>query len=1146
MLFIGPEAGAADFVQLERRLQLKATRVTFTFADSGPSGAQSQPLFSELALTELGRALEKPYDVIVLARIRASDIPESHRQGLRSLAAKGTGVVFVAFGPEGVDASSPIFEGLERRDGSTEITRGIGTPLLTGWQEDLDAVHLYESERRRAVVIAYWAKAPSLHCLLPSAVSDVINAPTMLDNYFSLVARAIRWAARRDPALHIESIRNMTPAGPDEVDTPPQLPREFIQSMRDAALAPLLHPYELHLNRPAAKKYRVRVQVRYPHRDLHVSYGLDETIRRGDQSILLNILVGFGDCLLDFWLLDGDAVVDWYTEAVHRDGWPEMTDVAFSTLAIEANDRLEISVNVRSHYHRPRPSTVFVRATDSLGRIVAERSVLVSKEGGKTTVELRLVDLIAPYLKVEVFAADTTNGPLSPWLVEHSDYAFAHVLVRRNAPSGFRFVAEGSSAAEFDRRRKNRVLARHGVDALHTSESTEALGVPALDNLDVIPTLGSYSIQTWSSDSQLGSNLEYELREQAQRYRIFGPGLYLLGIKPLAPVDRSLDLNSEAFFQELPGFLAGTYPNIDALNRAWGSSFLDWEETAATALRGTSSISARMDLSSFADGMLLKIYGRARAAIRDVDERARVGVEIGSPGQENDAMDISMLARRTDFILVPPDRLAAAKVRSFRTDGATAMLSLHGAPNALNENYAKWLPWFAALHGLDGVWIDRRMGPLAPRNAKDTGRIEVSEQALGTLAREVRLVQSGIAELLKRARPLRSGIALYDSRSSGRMDRVLPVGSYTSRISQERFVQLLDRFGYQYDFVDYEAVIEGGLENYALCVLPFTRALSDEEVQALEAFYRGGGALMADLLPGRYDEHGTRREPNRLQEIFGVEAHEELHLGPLAPLLLEQTPKRGRRRKDTSQVASDQSIRGTHAGFFATSGDAPIVFVAGNAPGHAMLLNYRLDDSVQELDRALRDWLEDLGVTKRIPESLLELGDFSGEVAAFDFSGAYIYGFLRDPGGKASSERVRLTVEPDRHGYDVLSGKHYGPGSKVTFKMMPGEAALLCSLPYEVTRVVVAAPQLVGRGRRLHLRAEIKTRGTLPSGHIVHVALTDPDGTPLHHYAQVLDCPGGRCEAYLPLAHNDAPGTYTVTVRDVLTGTVGEAKVLVR
>ena len=1142
VLFVGPETGAADFTQLERRLQLKASRATFTFADAGPSNAKSQPAFSETALDKLDRALEKRYDAIVLARIGANGLPEKHRQRLLSLAAKGAGVVFVAYGPEGLDASDPILEGLERRDGAREIIRGIAAPLLTGWQEGLDSVHLYEGERRRAAVIEYWTNAPHSHCIVPSAEGDVINAPAMLDNYLSLVARAIRWAANRDPAAYIESIRSMVPAGPGAVDTPPQLPREFIQRMLDVTQPPLLHPYELRLDRPAPKKYRLRAQARYPHRDLRQSYDLDERFRRGGQSVQLNLPVGFGDLLLDVWLLDGDEVVDWYTEALNHEGWPEMTDVAFSSLAIEANDSIEISANVRPHYHRPRPSTVFVRATDSLGRIVAERSELVRKEGGPVTVELQLVDLIAPYLKVEVFAADTTAGSLSPWLVEHSDYAFRHVLVRRKAPSSFRFAADGPSAAEFNLRRQNRALARHGVDALHTSETVDPLGAPALDNLDVIPTVGPDSIRSWSTEPQLGSSLDYELREQAERYRIFGPGLYLLKIDPSPPVD----VNALDHFQGLPGFLANIHRNIAALNRAWGTAFLSWEEAAATALRDPDTVSARMDLSSFADGMFLDLYRRASGTIRDVDERARVGVDTGFPAQETDALHAPMLMRRTDFMLLPPDTLTAEKFRSFRPDGATAMLRLRGAPPVPNENYTKWLPWFAAMHGLDGVWCDSRMGAAATRNAIDASRTDTSEHALGALAREVRVLQSGFADLLKRAHPMRSGIALYDSRTSGRMDRVLPVGSYTSRKSQERFAHLLDSFGYQYDFVDYEAVTKGELERYALCVLPFTRALSDEEALALQAYHRAGGALMADLLPGRYDEHGTRRERNRLEEVFGVQAREDLNLGPPTPLLLKQTPKRGQRRKDTPLVAVDLSVRETHAGALATAGDAPIAFVAGNAPGNAMLLNYRLDDPVQELDQTLEDWLKNTGATKRIPESLLEMGDFSGEVAAFGFSDADIYAFLRDPGENGSGERVRLTIGPDRHGYDALSGKHFGPGSKATLKMMPGEAALLCSLPYEVTRVLVAAPELVGRGWRLPISAEVKTRGALAGDHLVHVALTDPDGQPLYHYAQVLDCPDGRCETYIPLARNDTPGTYTVNVRDVLTGTVGEAKVLIR
>ena len=76
----------------------------------------------------------------------------------------------------------------------------------------------------------------------------------------------------------------MAPAGPDAIDTPPQLPPQFIQSMKEAAVQPLLPPYRLRLSRPAKKKYTVRVRARYPYRGFESTYTPYETIRRGDQA----------------------------------------------------------------------------------------------------------------------------------------------------------------------------------------------------------------------------------------------------------------------------------------------------------------------------------------------------------------------------------------------------------------------------------------------------------------------------------------------------------------------------------------------------------------------------------------------------------------------------------------------------------------------------------------------------------------------------------------------------------------------------------------------------------------------------------------------------------------------------------------------
>ena len=63
--------------------------------------------------------------------------------------------------------------------------------------------------------------------------------------------------------------------------------------------------------------------------------------------------------------------------------------------------------------------------------------------------------------------------------------------------------------------------------------------------------------------------------------------------------------------------------------------------------------------------------------------------------------------------------------------------------------------------------------------------------------------------------------------------------------------------------------------------------------------------------------------------------------------------------------------------------------------------------------------------------------------------------------------------------------------------------------------------------------------------HVLHVDLIDPAGESTWHYARNDLASSGRLSFVVPLAANEKPGTWTVRVRDVLTGAVGEAKVLV-
>ncbi|MBQ3099130.1 MAG: hypothetical protein IJC66_13335, partial [Kiritimatiellae bacterium] len=75
---------------------------------------------------------------------------------------------------------------------------------------------------------------------------------------------------------------------------------------------------------------------------------------------------------------------------------------------------------------------------------------------------------------------------------------------------------------------------------------------------------------------------------------------------------------------------------------------------------------------------------------------------------------------------------------------------------------------------------------------------------------------------------------------------------------------------YQFDFVSPEQVSAGVLDGRKVLIMPRIKALSDVEVAALRRFVRAGGRIVADEMPGEYDELGNRRKelPFAADEVY--------------------------------------------------------------------------------------------------------------------------------------------------------------------------------------------------------------------------------------------------------------------------------------
>jgi len=130
---------------------------------------------------------------------------------------------------------------------------------------------------------------------------------------------------------------------------------------------------------------------------------------------------------------------------------------------------------------------------------------------------------------------------------------------------------------------------------------------------------------------------------------------------------------------------------------------------------------------------------------------------------------------------------------------------------------------------------------------------------------------------------------------------------------------------------------------------------------------------------------------------------------------------------------------------------------------------------------------------------------------------------------------VLLPAEGGRHLYNVRAGIDLGETEQVTLPSEPGDTLLLASLPYEVTGVQFVGLGSVKRGEVCSFRVTVLADQT-PGDHVVRLEVVDPSGAVARHYCANLLTAAGVADVSIPFAPNDAVGTWTVTVRDLISG----------
>jgi len=617
-------------------------------------------------------------------------------------------------------------------------------------------------------------------------------------------------------------------------------------------------------------------------------------------------------------------------------------------------------------------------------------------------------------------------------------------------------------------------------------------------------------------DAEWVRRVRERLVESARQNSPYRPVFYSLGDESgIADLAAYWDFDfSDQSLAAMRGWLKERYGTLAALNRQWGTSFTAWDlvtpDTTNEAMRrADENYSSWSDFKEWMDISYARALKMGVDAVRSVDPEAHVGIG-GAQMPGWGGYDYWRLSQT--LTAVEPYDIG---------NNIEILRSVNPALPVVTTAFArgpaeKHRVWYELLHGNRGllIWDDKNEMVTRAGQVNDRGR-EVEPYYTE--------LRGGIATLLMNSERRADPIAIHYSQASMRAEWMLAQrpkgaawvdrGSSRERMDseflrlRESWCRLIEDLGLQYNFVAYAQIEQGELlkRGYRVLVLPRSTALSAAEARAIAEFVRQGGRVIADGVPGAFDEHCRRLARPQLQDAFDA-----------------SEGRAGLIHSDTLNYHQNRLV-GKEGAVHEMAGK--LMKEAGVAPEYA---------AVDEAGKPI------VGV----------------ETHTFRNGAVTIIGLLENPQTRVnelgppefkSNERfekpraVRLVLPDQMYGYDVRTGKELGRQKQVSLTLDPFEPTVFAFSRTPLAALRVAAPARLARGETG--RIGLALDGTPAARSVLHVDVIDPAGKVLPHYSGNVLAEDGRAAKLLPVAMNDAVGKWQVRVRDVFSGHVATATV---
>ena len=605
------------------------------------------------------------------------------------------------------------------------------------------------------------------------------------------------------------------------------------------------------------------------------------------------------------------------------------------------------------------------------------------------------------------------------------------------------------------------------------------------------------------------------------------------------------------------------YPELDDLNDEWDTEFESWEEVVPMTreeVRDRGNYAPWADHRSYMETAWARAWNKYKGIVRQYAPFSFIGSGGSQIYQADNGLDFWKFYREWEQANVRDVIWWTGKMyRSFPDAPImTPSTGISWNQTGPQSRYWVWKVAFEARGAGDSSY---------PSITKVAPDLSISRS--GRSAEEItRPLRQGVGKLLRKLDIVWGGVAIHYSQPSIHGEFIIGHGQQTTK-SHHAWVWILRDLGLDPFYLSYEQIENGELTKggHKALIMPFSVAVSRKEAEQIKAFVQNGGVVIGDAMTGVMDGHCKPLNPSPMDELFGLtrkgkpkcESGKVLVApGGFSGKTIEAVPL------NTPFV--EDGLAPAQAKAFAKLGDGqPGLIINDLGKGKAIRLGFLLSDYPDVVRHAPQQRSQVL----RVAGGLLGLAGVSREVSVIGEDGAplpfcEVWRFRRGAadyvavvsewhdGMKDKSETVEIRFPATRHVYGVLQGKYHGETDRVHVQLSPGQPALFALLKEKVAKVEVATGpkeiQLGAANTAPELRYEIAVAPSAgdPEDHVLRIEVFGPDGKARDFYAANIFAEKGEAKGAIQIALSDPPGTWKIVARDVVSGIKGVAPFTVK